>query len=165
MYVNGVMSGMVAYNRDSAKLPIGTKKLLINSDQCDLDLYNVRIYDQALTSRQVVQNYIANTKNMDIYKQNVFNADDDTVSLAALQDYNEDNPSNATIPYMIFKTKSPDILPYNKANEDVICSIEFVNPALDYALAKGDINEVYYKKHAPSFTADEVTINVQGTSS
>lgn len=165
MYVNGVMSGMVAYKRSSAKLPITADKLLINSEQCDLDLFNIRIYDQALTSKQIVQNYIASTKDLDIYNQNVFNAADETVSLAALQDYNDDNPSNATIPYMIFKTKSPDILPFNKANEDVICSIEFVNPALDYALAKGEINESYYKKHAPSFTADEVTINVQGTSS
>lgn len=165
MYVNGVMSGMVAYKRSSAKLPITANKLLINSEQCDLDLFNIRIYDQALTSKQIVQNYIASTKDLNIYNQNVFNAADETVSLAALQDYNDDNPSNATIPYMIFKTKSPDILPFNKANEDVICSIEFVNPALDYALAKGEINESYYKKHAPSFTADEVTINVQGTSS
>lgn len=165
MYVNGVMSGMVAYKRTSAKLPIYAEKLLINSEQCDLDLFNIRIYDQALTSKQIVQNYIANTKDMDIYNQNIFNATDETVSLAALQDYNEDNPSNATIPYMVFKTKSPDILPFNKANEDVICSIEFVNPALDYALAKGEIDEIYYKKHAPSFTVDEVAINVQGTSS
>ena len=165
IYVNGVMSGMVAYKRDSAKLPITANKLLINSEQCDLDLFNIRIYDQALTSKQIVQNYIASTKDLDIYNQNVFNAADETVSLAALQDYNDDNPSNATIPYMIFKTKSPDILPFNKANEDVICSIEFVNPALDYALAKGEINESYYKKHAPSFTVDEVAINVQGTSS
>ena len=165
MYINGVMSGMVAYKRTSAKLPIYAEKLLINSEQCDLDLFNIRIYDQALTSKQVVQNYIANTKDMDIYNQNIFNAADETVSLAALRDYNEDNPSNATIPYMVFKTKSPDILPFNKSNEDVICSIEFVNPALDYALAKGEIDEIYYKKHAPSFTADEVSINVQGTSS
>lgn len=165
MYINGVMSGMVAYKRTSAKLPIYAEKLLINSEQCDLDLFNIRIYDQALTSKQVVQNYIANTKDMDIYNQNIFNAADETVSLAALRDYNEDNPSNATIPYMVFKTKSPDILPFNKSNEDVICSIEFVNPALDYALAKGEIDEAYYKKHAPSFTADEVSINVQGTSS
>ena len=165
MYVNGVMSGMVAYDRESALLPIAANKLIINSSQCDLDLFNIRLYNQALTSKQIVQNYIANKKDMDIYKSNVFNAEDDTVKLADLQNYNTDNPSNATIPYMIFKTKSPDILPFNKANEDVVCSIEFVNPALDYALAKGDIDEEYYKKHAPSFTVDDVPINVQGTSS
>jgi hypothetical protein len=66
---------------------------------------------------------------------------------------------------MIFKTSAPDILPFNKANDDVICSIEFVNPALDYALRIGEIDENYYKTHAPSFTANNVSINVQGTSS
>jgi hypothetical protein len=45
MYVNGVMSGMVAYDRSSAKLPIQADKLIINSEQCDLDIYNIRIYD------------------------------------------------------------------------------------------------------------------------
>ena len=103
---------------------------------------------------------------MNIYNQNTFSATDNTVKLNDLISYNADNPGNATIPYMIFKTvASDDILPYNNANEDVTCSIEFVNPALDYALNKGEIDEAYYKKHAPSFSADNITINVQGTSS
>lgn len=165
MYVNGVMSGMVAYDRSSAKLPIYADKIIINSEQCDLDLYNIRIYSQALSSQQVVQNYIASKKDMDIYNQNIFSAADNTVKLNDLISYNTDNPGNATIPYMVFKTVAPDILPYNKANDDVICSIDFVNPALDYALSKGEIDEAYYKKHAPSFSAENVTINVQGTSS
>jgi hypothetical protein len=54
MYVNGVMSGMVAYDRESALLPIEANKLIINSSQCDLDLFNIRLYNQALTSKQVV---------------------------------------------------------------------------------------------------------------
>ena len=166
MYINGVMSGMVDYDRSSSKLPIYADKLLINSNQCDLDLYNIRIYKKALTSKQIVQNYIANIKDMTIYNQNNFEGTtEDNVSLSDLQDYNDNHPDNATIPYIIFKTKAPDILPFNKANDDIICSIEFVNPALDYALIKGDVDEDYYKKHAPSFTADDVPINVQGTSS
>ena len=166
MYINGVMSGMVDYDRSSSKLPIYANKLLINSNQCDLDLYNIRIYKKALTSKQIVQNYIANIKDMTIYNQNNFEGTaEDNVSLSDLQDYNDNHPDNATIPYIIFKTKTPDILPFNKANDDIICSIEFVNPALDYALIKGDVDEDYYKKHAPSFTADDVPINVQGTSS
>ena len=44
------------------------------------------------------------------------------VKLNDLISYNTDNPGNATIPYMVFKTVAPDILPYNKANDDVICS-------------------------------------------
>lgn len=165
MYVNGVMSGMSKYDRTSAELPIYANKLIINSEHCDLDLFNIRIYNKVLKSSEIVQNYIASKKDMELYEQNAFSGGDNTVNLSELQDYNRANPDNATIPYMIFKTKAPDQLPFNKANADVICSIEFVNPALDYALLREEIDEDYYKKHAPSFTADEVTINVQGTSS
>jgi hypothetical protein len=81
-------------------------------------------------------------------------------------DYNNTNRANATIPYIIFKTKkNDDILPYNKDNPDVICDIEFKNPALDYAFDIGEVTEEEYKTHAPSFLAKDVTINVQGTSS
>ena len=164
MYVNGIMSGMVAY-KTSANLPIQANKLLINSDQCDLDLYNIRIYNKALSFNEITQNYIASKKNLQIYAENNF-ASGQTVNLSSLIDYNTNNPSNATIPYIIFKTKkSPDLLPYNKANEDVICDIKFVNPGLDYALDLGEIDTDYYKKHAPSFQATDVNLNVQGTSS
>jgi hypothetical protein len=53
MYVNGVMSGMTAY-QSAAKLPINAEKIIINSNQCDLDLYNVRIYKKVLSSKEIV---------------------------------------------------------------------------------------------------------------
>lgn len=163
MYVNGIMSGMVSY-KSAAELPIYANKIILNSEQCDLDVYNIRIYNKALESSEIVQNYIASKKDMQIYEENSFSSGS-TVSLNELISYNEDNPSNATIPYIIFKTTSSNYLPYNKANEDVMCDIKFVNPALDHALALGQIDEEYYKKHAPSFQATDVTLNVQGTSS
>ena len=164
MYVNGIMSGMVAY-KNSARLPIYANKLILNSEHCDLDVYNIRVYNKALTSSEITQNFIASKKDMQIYKENNFSTGD-KVNLNELISYNNDNPDNATIPYMIFKTtKAPDLLPYNKANDDVICDIKFVNPGLDYALALGIIDEAYYKTHAPSFSATGVSLNVQGTSS
>ena len=164
MYVNGVASGMAGYSSATAFLPINADKLIINSDQCDLDLYSIRIYKAALSSQDIVQNYIASKKDLDIYEQNKFAAGA-KVNLSELKTYNTDNPDNATIPYIVFKTKGSDVLPYNKANADIICDIEFTNPALDYALSIKDIDEAYYKKHCPSFLAEGVTLNVQGTSS
>lgn len=164
MYVNGIMSGMVTYKND-AELPIYADKLIINSEQCDLDLYNIRIYNKVLSSSEISQNYIASKKDLVIHEENNF-ASGDVVNLNELISYNMDNPSNATIPYVIFKTKDDDnLLPYNKANADVICDVKFTNPALDYALSVGEIDEEYYKKHAPSFLAEDVVLNVQGTSS
>ena len=164
LYVNGIMSGMTAY-KTAAELPEAAENLLINSQYCDIDLYSIRIYDKPLTSSEVVQNYIASKKDLQIYKENKFSSGD-TVRLNDLIDYNTENPDNPTMPYIIFKTnKSPDVLPFNKANDDVICDIKFVNPPLDHALDLGIITEDYYKKHAPSFLASGVPLNVQGTSS
>jgi hypothetical protein len=82
---------------------------------------------------------MANKKDLNLYKQNSFSSGTE-VSLADLEVYNAQNPSNTTIPYIIFKTKSsPDVLPFNKANEDINCDITFVNPALDHALEMGEV--------------------------
>ena len=167
MYVNGVMSGMTKYDYDTASLPQGNRKLIINSDQCDLDLYNIRIYNKALTFNEITQNYIASKKDLQIYNENSFTTGD-TISLSALIDYNTNNPASATIPYIVFKTHGGDdhdMLPYNKANESVLCDIKFTNPALDYALELGEITTSEYLQKAPSFIATSVDLNVQGTSS
>ena len=167
MYVNGIMSGMTKYDYDTASLPYGNRKLIINSNQCDLDLYNIRIYNKALTFNEITQNYIASKKDLQIYNENSFTTGD-TVSLSALIDYNTNNPANATIPYIVFKTHGGDdhdMLPYNKANKSVFCDIKFTNPALDYALELGEITTNEYLQKAPSFIATSVDLNVQGTSS
>lgn len=165
LYVNGVMSGMCQYKLDEGKMPIYANILEINSDQCDLDLYSIRVYNKPLSSQEISQNFIANKKDLVLYEENSF-ASSDKILLSDLITYNTDNPGNATIPYIVFKTKdAPDVLPFNKANADIKVDIDFVNPALDYALAIGEIDEDYYIKHAPSFTVEDVSLNVQGTSS
>jgi hypothetical protein len=50
IYINGVMSGMSGYLRTAGELPLYANKLEINSEFCDIDLYNIRIYSQALSS-------------------------------------------------------------------------------------------------------------------
>jgi hypothetical protein len=57
-----------------------------------------------------------------------------------------------------------ELLPWKKGNNRM-CSIEFVNPLLDKALEDGTIDEWTYYTHSPSYTATNVDINVQGTSS
>jgi hypothetical protein len=113
----------------------------------------------ALSSADIVQNYMSSKKDLELYDANkMFTTG--TVKLSELEEYNSKNVNNMTIPYIIFKTSAPDILPYNKANADVTCDIKFVNPALDYAFDTGLITEDYYKKHCPSFLAEGVPINV-----
>lgn len=164
MYINGVMSGVTQYSNISEKLPTSANAIKINSQYCDIDLYNIRVYNKVLNSNEIVQNYIASKKDLDLYNQNRL-ATGAIVDLNTIVEYNKNNPDNATIPYMVIKTNAPDILPYFKDNDDVICDMEFINPALDRAYELGNITSEDYIKNAPSFLATAVKLNVQGTSS
>ena len=170
IYLNGILSGMAGYTDGaSPAIPSGVSAIKVNSEYADIDLYSIRMYNRALNSTEVAQNYIASKKDLELYRQNQLGAVDNTVSYEDLVKYNEENPENCTIPYIVFKTKSsPDVLPFNKNNDDVMVDILFKNVAADFKLANSaksasDIEE--YLKHAPSFEAKDVRFNVQGTSS
>jgi hypothetical protein len=170
IYINGVMSGMVSYMRAAGEMPTLADKLYITSEYCDIDLYNIKVYSgKALTSAEIVQNYISNKKDLAIYNQNKLSTGT-SINLNDIIEYNTNNPDNATIPYAIITTKAPDILPYVKVEDDkdaLIVDIEFVNPSLDYKFNMGALEggEEAYLHQAPSFKATNVIFNVQGTSS
>jgi hypothetical protein len=48
------MSGMSKYTVDSNDFPLGASHIIIDSTHCDIDLYNIRIYQSALSSKQIV---------------------------------------------------------------------------------------------------------------
>lgn len=78
-YVNGVLSAAAQYPEDddfSQAEPVG---ISIGSNECTVDLYTVRAYDNSLTRYQILDNWIADTRNIqrkiDRYKRNqVYNA-------------------------------------------------------------------------------------------
>ena len=61
-YINGIMSGAFQYNTDlfGQVHPVG---ITIGSDKCTTDLYNIRIYDRALTRYEIVDTWLADTQN------------------------------------------------------------------------------------------------------
>ena len=64
-YINGIMSGAIQYpvNDDFAQTePVG---ISIGSNECTIDLYNIRVYDNDLTRSQVLDNWIADTQDVD----------------------------------------------------------------------------------------------------
>jgi hypothetical protein len=64
-YINGIMSGAVQYPEDddfSQAVPVG---ISIGSNDCTVDLYNIRAYDNSLTRHQILDNWIADTQNTD----------------------------------------------------------------------------------------------------
>ena len=64
-YINGIMSGAIQYpaNDDFAQTnPVG---ISIGSNECTIDIYNIRVYDNDLTRTQILDNWIADTQDVD----------------------------------------------------------------------------------------------------
>ena len=62
-YINGIMSGAAQYpdgDDFSQASPVG---ISIGSNECTVDLYNIRVYDNSLTRHQVLANWVADTQN------------------------------------------------------------------------------------------------------
>ena len=71
------------------------------------------------------------------------------------------------MPYAVIdmtKTSQGVDLPHYKGAKRKV-RIEFTNPVADYLLESGQITPYQYYTHCPSFVADDVDIDVQGTSS
>lgn len=62
-YVNGVLSGFVAYGEDtflnSPSQNAESGKFIFDSTHADIDIYNIRVYQSALTDRAILGNYLA----------------------------------------------------------------------------------------------------------
>ena len=61
-YINGIMSGAFQYNTDLFG-QIHPVSITIGSNDCTTDIYNIRIYDRALTRYEIVDTWIADTQN------------------------------------------------------------------------------------------------------
>ena len=168
IYLNGILSGAVNLTGISA-ITMENIPFLINSNYCDFDLYKFRIYQIALSMPEVIHNYLADIKDIALYDENQLTDVNDATKLSytKLVQYNEEHPDNLTMPYVLIDssgTPADDELPHFKGGAKKV-RIEFTNPTADKLLADGLITEYDYYTHCPSFTADDVDIDVQGTSS
>jgi hypothetical protein len=173
IYLNGILSGVGSLSAIAAISMENTVKFEINSNYCDFDLYKFRAYPVALTMPDIIHNYIADIKDIDIYDENQLTDVNDATALSyqKLLDYNASHPDDPTMPYAVIDmtaTAQGTGLPYAKGNKRQV-RIEFTNPVADYLLSqpsdKGGISSLRYYTHCPSFTADNVELDVQGTSS
>ena len=140
IFINGVQSGCVRYPTDddfSQQNPVG---ISIGSNDCTIDIYNIRVYDNNLTPDQVVDNWIADTQDgtlmLERYTRNAINDAYGNIVIANLP---------YDLPYLTIES---DSLPQTKEDE-VTCRISFVHP-------------LYPSR---SFTSEGVKLKIQGTSS
>lgn len=140
IYINGIASGVVQYPADDDFSQVTPVNITVGSNDCTIDLYCVRVYNNDLTRNQIVDNWIADTQDgammLDRYlRNNVYDAYGNIV-ISAL-------PSD--LPYLIIECPE---LPQYKGDKKT-CSGRYVDP-------------IHPSK---SFTFENAQIDVQGTSS
>lgn len=171
IYLNGILSGIALYNKETDNFRIGEDFIIMNSDYCDIDLYNIRIYKgKKMYSQNIVHNNIADRKDVKAYDLNKIvevKNNIPTINFTEMENYNNDHPDETLMPYMIIRSRSADnMLPFVKGGKKPV-DITFKNPALDYAYKQGYITLDQYIHGAPSFhfSSKKDSLDVQGTSS
>ena len=138
-YINGILSGLKQYSSTDNFQQNAPSAILLNPDSEEVDISCIRVYDRALSSTEIVNNYIFdiadNEEKIAKFKEN-----------AVYDAYNE-------ISYAKLKTRMPIVtvtgeMPTSKGNKKTV-SVQFEN-----------VNDEAY-----NFQFDNCTIDVQGTSS
>ena len=169
IYLNGILSGVGDLNKIGS-FTMENIPFEISSEYCDFDLFNFRAYPLALTMPEIIHNYIADSKSIELYDENLLTDDnyDDRLSYDKLVEYNENHQDKPTMPYVVIDMTTANTinLPYAKTAKGIDNTrIVFVNPTGDILLDNGEITPWEYYTSCPSYEATNVNINVQGTSS
>ena len=139
-YINGVMSGTVQYPQDDDFAQTAPVDISVGSNDCTIDLYNIRVYDNDLTRHQMLNNWIADTQDVDemldrYTHNNVFDAYGSIVIAQLPKD----------LPYLVLEGAE---LPQYKGDKKTVSGY-YVDPL----------------HPERSFTFTNAQIDVQGTSS
>ena len=169
VYVDGVYQGLKVIPNSTSFLQGNSTTdpaiIRFGSNDCDLDVYNIRIYDQALTPMQIVNNYSYDTPNFNdkiaIAKRN--NIFDETSSIPNKPNINIEKLRIARPELPFFYVKQPlnadgnddQLLPQDKSNWLKVPFTEWKNP----------VNETNTGEAAVSWTATTGRWRNQGTSS
>lgn len=140
IYLNGIMCGAVQYPEDDDFSQGSPVNIYIGSSYCTIDLYNIRVYNKNLTRFEVLDNWIADTQDVELMidrftRNNVYDAYGNIV-ISQL-------PSD--LPYMVLEAEK---LPEYKGNK-LSVSGSYVNPV----------------DESKSFAFENAEADVQGTSS
>lgn len=145
VFVNGYITGIRQYSEESLFTQTSPVGISAGSSECDVDIYNIRVYRRYLSDRQILENLIYDLDNVD-EKLRIFNENEIL------------NTAETEISYDKLVQQIPCLtitggLPALKDTDEVSYS---TTVALEY---------VHNTDAARSFTADNVKLSVQGTSS
>ena len=94
IYINGIMSRAVQYASGERFTQLNPVGITIGSNGCDIDIYNIRVYDNDLNRTQILGNWIADTQDSELKlarynHNNVYN------------EYGEVVTTKLDLPYMV----------------------------------------------------------------
>lgn len=139
IYINGVLSGVAQYPAEDNFQQAVPADIVIGSNDCTVDLFNIRVYDNNLTEYQMLDNYIADIDDYDrkveIYNRNQVYDEYGNISYQKVLE---------KIPCMILEGPLPTFKGDKKTNKVYFADLQ--SPARD-------------------FSCDNIQNDVQGTSS
>ena len=69
IYLDGILSGVQKYEQNAIFAQATPSKIILGSSLCGLDIYSIRIYNKALSTPQILANYIADKADPTTKKQ------------------------------------------------------------------------------------------------
>lgn len=133
-YINGIMSGTAQYPQDDDFAQAVPVDISVGSNDCTIDLYCIRMYDNNLTRFQLLNNWIADTQSVDAmlerYEHN--NVFDDYGSIVISQ-----LPKD--LPYLVLEGAE---LPQYKGDKKTMSGryTDPANPGKDFSFAGAQVD-------------------------
>ena len=123
IYINGVMSGAIRYSGETDFSQFNPVGISIGTNECTTDIYCIRVYGNSLSQYQILDNWIADTQNIEDLLQkyernNVFDRSD-TIDVEKLSFLN--------IPYFVVEAADYSDLP-DAEDEELIINGKYVDP-------------------------------------
>lgn len=147
VYINGIMSGAIQYASGERFSQLSPVNISIGSNDCGIDIYNIRVYDNNLSRIQILDNWIADTQ-IGSEMLNKFVRND------VYDAYGEITPANLPkdLPYFILEA---DELPQYKGDKKTISGsyTDPVYPSRSFTFegcesdVQGTSSSVYYRKN------------------
>ena len=140
VYINGIMSRAIQYASGERFSQLTPADITIGSDDCGIDIYCIRVYDNSLNRQQILDNWIADTQ----------------VGSLMLERYTHNNVYDAY--GAITPANLPSDLPYF-----IIEGVELPQFKGDKKTVSGTYTDTLFPSR--SFSFDGCEIDAQGTSS
>lgn len=145
VFINGYICGVRQYSEDALFTQTKPVGISIGSSDCDIDIYNVRVYNRYLTDRQILENLIYDMDSPN-EKLSVFSENQILNTAETEIDYNK---LVEQIPCLTITGDLPQLKDTDEVKYSTMVGLEFVHNA----------------EPSKSFTATGVKLSVQGTSS